>query len=95
MQIVTDENDLMVINRSGLTIRVAVSDIRVTGRAAQGVKVINLKGKDSIASIAVVPKSEEEEEVEIVENIEGSEIIEQNSDTQDVATSEVNDDISK
>lgn len=70
MQIVTDDNDLMIINRSGMTIRVAVSDIRVTGRAAQGVKVINLKNTDSIASVAAVPKSEEEEieNTEIMEN---------------------------
>lgn len=63
LQKVTDENDLMIINKSGMTIRIPVADIRVTGRAAQGVKVINLKGNDSIASVVAVPKSEEEEEV--------------------------------
>jgi DNA gyrase subunit A len=56
---VHDENDLMIINKSGITIRVAVSEIRVMGRATQGVKLINLKGKDSIAAVVSVPKSEE------------------------------------
>lgn len=55
------DNDLMIINRSGLTIRIPVGDIRLTGRTAQGVKVINLRGKDSIASVIAVPKSDEEE----------------------------------
>ena len=58
---VTDENDLMIINRSGLTIRIPVEDIRLAGRATQGVKVINLRGGDSIASVIEVPKSEEPE----------------------------------
>ena len=58
---VTDENDLMIINRSGLTIRIPVGDIRLAGRATQGVKVINLRGSDSIASVIEVPKSEEPE----------------------------------
>ena len=57
----TDENDLMIINRSGLTIRIPVGDIRLAGRATQGVKVINLRGGDSIASVIEVPKSEEPE----------------------------------
>ncbi len=57
---VTDENDLMIINKSGLTIRLAVSEVRITGRVAQGVKLINLKGKDSIAAVCKVNKSEEE-----------------------------------
>ena len=58
---VTDETDLMIINRSGLTIRIPVGDIRLAGRATQGVKVINLRGSDSIASVIEVPKSEEPE----------------------------------
>ena len=57
---VTDENDLMIINRSGLTIRMAVSDIRVAGRATQGVRLINIKEGDSIAAISAVNKNEEE-----------------------------------
>jgi DNA gyrase subunit A len=67
---VTDENDLMIINKSGLTIRLAVSDMRITGRVTQGVKLINLKGKDSIAAVCKVNKSDEEEsapEKEVVE----------------------------
>ena len=61
MKNVTDENDLMIINKSGLTIRMAVSDIRVAGRATQGVKLINIKEGDSIAAISAVNKGEEEE----------------------------------
>ncbi len=57
---VTDENDLMIINRSGITIRMAVSDIKVAGRATQGVRLINIKEGDSIAAISAVNKSEEE-----------------------------------
>ena len=61
MKAVTEENDLMIINRSGMTIRMAVSDIRVAGRATQGVKLINLRGNDSIAAVSVVAKAEVEE----------------------------------
>ena len=61
---VTDEDDLMIINKSGIAIRMAVEDLRVMGRATQGVKLINLKGTDSIAAVAKVMKEEEEEEVE-------------------------------
>ena len=57
---VTDENDLMIINRSGLTIRMAVSGIKVAGRATQGVKLINIKDGDSIAAVSAVNKTEEE-----------------------------------
>lgn len=56
---VTEENDIMIINKSGITIRVAVSDIRVAGRATQGVKLINLREGDSIAAVCVVNKSDE------------------------------------
>ncbi len=58
---VTDEDDLMIICRSGLTIRMPVSTIRVAGRATQGVKLINIKEGDAIAAISVVAHSEEEE----------------------------------
>lgn len=61
IQAVTDDNDLMIINRSGLTIRTAVSQIRVAGRATQGVRIINLREGDAIASVMAVPRSEEEE----------------------------------
>jgi len=60
---VTDADDLMIINKSGLTIRMAIEDLRVMGRATQGVKLINLKGNDSIAAVAKVMKDEEEEVV--------------------------------
>ena len=56
---VNDENDLMIINKSGITIRLAVSDIRVAGRATQGVKLINIREGDSIAAVCVVNKSED------------------------------------
>ena len=59
---VTDEDDLMIICRSGMTIRMPVSTIRVTGRAAQGVKLINIREKDAIAAVSVVQHSSEEEE---------------------------------
>ena len=57
---VTDDDDLMIINRSGLTIRMPVSTIRVAGRATQGVKLINIKEGDSIAAVSVVAHSEDE-----------------------------------
>ena len=66
IQAVSDENDLMIINRSGITIRTAVSDIRVAGRATQGVKIINLRDGDSIASVMAVPKNEDEEVAAVV-----------------------------
>lgn len=58
---VSDEDDLMIINKSGIAIRMAVEDLRVMGRATQGVKLINLKGNDSIAAVAKVMKEEDEE----------------------------------
>ena len=60
---VTDADDLMIINKSGLTIRMAIDDLRVMGRATQGVRLINLKGKDSIAAVTKVMKDEAEEVV--------------------------------
>ena len=73
IQNVTDDDDLMIINRSGLTIRMAVSDIRIAGRATQGVKLINIKDGDSIASVSVVTKSDEEEEGEPMIDTQASE----------------------
>ena len=61
IQAVTDDNDLMIINRSGLTIRTAVSQIRLAGRATQGVRIINLREGDAIASVMAVPAAGEEE----------------------------------
>jgi DNA gyrase subunit A len=60
---VTDADDLMIINKSGLTIRMAVEDLRVMGRATQGVKLINIKGNDSIAAVTKVMKDDAEEVV--------------------------------
>lgn len=73
MKNVTDENDLMIINRSGLTIRMAVSGIKIAGRATQGVKLINIKDGDSIAAVSAVNKSEEDAPVENGESVVGSE----------------------
>jgi DNA gyrase subunit A len=60
---VTDADDLMIINKSGLTIRMAVEDLRVMGRATQGVKLINIKGNDKIAAVTKVMKNDVEETV--------------------------------
>ena len=75
IQAVGDDNDLMVINRSGVVIRTAVDQIRLAGRATQGVKVINLREGDSIASVVVVPKTEEDEPTEgvVTEGVENAE----------------------
>ncbi len=59
---VTDSDDLMIINKSGLTIRIRVSDLRVMGRNTQGVRLINIKGNDSIAAVAKVMRDEDEED---------------------------------
>jgi DNA gyrase subunit A len=70
---VTDEDDLMIINKSGLTIRMEVSDLRVMGRATQGVRLINIKENDSIAAVTKVMKEDEVEEV-AEENVDGDDI---------------------
>lgn len=75
IQLVSDEDDMIIINRSGLTIRMKVSDIRSTGRATQGVRVINLRGDDSIASVIAVPRSEEEEEA-VIATIDPTQVVE-------------------
>lgn len=67
---VTENDDLMIIEKSGLTIRMAVSDIKVSGRATQGVKLINIKNGDSIAAISTVEKSGEEEQQDAGESAE-------------------------
>lgn len=61
MKNVTEENDLLIITQSGLIIRMAVADIKQAGRNTQGVKLINIRDNDSIASVSVVAKSDEEE----------------------------------
>jgi DNA gyrase subunit A len=80
---VTDDNDLMIINRSGIAIRLSVSDMRVTGRATQGVRLINLtKKQDEIASVAKVQSEETLEEVEF------EEVDENNNETPSAETSD-------
>ncbi len=71
---VSNEEDLMIINRSGITIRMKVSELRVLGRNTQGVKLINLRGKDYIASITKVPTENEEETVDNTNELPESEI---------------------
>ncbi|MFQ9316829.1 DNA gyrase subunit A [Dysgonomonas mossii] len=83
---VTDDNDLMIINKSGITIRLKVSDIRTMGRATQGVRLINLgKRNDEIASVCKVD-SEDEEDIELAE-------IELDDDTQNNSTLDENEEI--
>ena len=92
---VTDDDDLMIINKSGLTIRMHVADIRSQGRATQGVKLINLKGKDQIAAVAKVEKDEEvdliDENMELIENL-STDISENPTDSNDLSTDASNDD---
>ena len=85
---VTDDDDLMIINKSGLTIRMMVSDLRVMGRATQGVRLINIKGTDSIAAVTKVLR-EDEEVVELDEDGNPIEVLE--SETSDEETQENND----
>ena len=66
---VTNEHDLMIINKSGLTIRLAIESLRTTGRATQGVKLINMRETDEIAAVTRV--NHEEEEPEVIEGAEG------------------------
>ncbi|UGS22511.1 DNA gyrase subunit A [Flavobacterium channae] len=80
---VTDADDLMIINKSGLTIRMMVSDLRVMGRATQGVRLINIKGNDSIAAVTKVLR--EDEEIELDEN---GEVINNESESDIDTTSE-------
>ncbi len=70
---VSNEDDLMIITKSGITIRMHVDTLRTMGRAAQGVRLINLKGTAAIAAVARVPRSEDEEEIEFDE--EGNPIV--------------------
>ena len=90
---VNDNDDLMIINKSGIVIRLAVEDLRVMGRATQGVKLINLKGKDTIAAVAKVERSEENEvEDAVVLDEEGNPIV---KDAEEVATEETNENSSE
>jgi DNA gyrase subunit A len=98
---VTDADDLMIINKSGLTIRMAIEDLRVMGRATQGVKLINLKGNDSIAAVTKVMKDEVDENsedaavervkpvLEVLEDEEG--IVEDEDDDEEIVDDEEED----
>jgi len=74
---VTDNDDLMIINKSGIAIRMHVDILRVMGRATQGVRLINLKGDDSIAAVTQVPREEDEEEVTDVTDVVDEETTEE------------------
>ena len=83
---VTDENDLMIINKSGITIRLKVADVRIMGRATQGVRLINLeKRNDEIGSVCKVTSENEDEILE-----EGNEIIPENSQNTKDSQDEIN-----
>jgi len=82
---VTDADDLMIINKSGLTIRMEVSDLRVMGRATQGVRLINIKGNDSIAAVTKVIR----EEAVIEETVDGDEVL----NVEAISNPEISDDI--
>lgn len=85
---VDDDNDLMIINKSGITIRLNISDIRTMGRATQGVRLINLdKRNDEIASVCKVNSQEDDESQSIVDELKLKESIED-----DISENEVNDD---
>jgi DNA gyrase subunit A len=83
---VTDADDLMIINKSGIVIRIVVSGLRVMGRATQGVRLINLKGNDAIASVAKIDHEEEEELEAVLEKLDDVE-----GGTEEVATDESTD----
>ncbi|MBQ7662042.1 MAG: DNA gyrase subunit A [Prevotella sp.] len=86
IKVVTDENDLMIINKSGILIRMSVADVRVMGRATQGVRLINLaKKNDTIASVCKVLHSTEEEEDS---DIEQAEVVDQEAPLAEGAVNE-------
>lgn len=87
MKDVTDENDLMIITKLGITIRMKMEDVRVMGRATQGVRLIKVRDKDAIASVAKVPKADEEDEE--LEDIETENV--DNPDTDSTTSNEDND----
>ena len=79
---VTDDNDLMVVNKSGITIRISVSDLRQMGRATQGVRIIKLRENDSIAAVAKVPAVNNDDEVDEIDDQQVSNDIIDNSSTE-------------
>ncbi|MFD1163248.1 MULTISPECIES: DNA gyrase subunit A [Hwangdonia] len=92
---VTDDDDLMIINKSGIAIRMAVQDLRVMGRATQGVKLINLKGNDSIAAVAKVMHDEDEVELDENGNTINPETIENTDASEDGTTLDNNNNENK
>lgn len=92
---VTDTDDLMIINRSGIVIRIAIGELRVMGRATQGVRLISLKGDDAIASIAKVEHEEEVETAEVlnepVDETENGVIDEEVEEEENLSEDEEND----
>ncbi len=76
---VTDSDDLMIINKSGIAIRLAIEDLRVMGRATQGVRLINLKGKDSIAAVAKVMHDEDDIDHEEEDGVDAENIDNENT----------------
>ena len=85
---VSDDEDLMIINKSGITIRMELSSLREMGRATQGVRLINLTKNDEIADVAVVPHEEESELEEGAEGVEGSENVENSNEGGEETTNE-------
>ena len=78
MKAVTEEDDLMIINKSGIAIRLAASTIRIAGRATQGVKLINIREGDSIAAVCTIAKSDDDEEPENADNAETTTAVTEN-----------------
>ena len=91
IQVVSDEDDLMIITKSGVTIRMHIDTLRTMGRATQGVRLINLKGTAEIAAIARVPRTEDEDEdIEVIEAL--NEVVEDLGPIDDVSEEE-NDEV--
>ena len=91
IKVVTDENDLMIINKSGITIRLKVADVRIMGRATQGVRLINLeKRNDQISSVCKVQTEDEEEETEMLSDGVAP-VMDESEGSSDVSVSESRD----
>ena len=88
IQAVTDDNDIMIINRSGITIRTEVSQIRVAGRATQGVRIINLREGDAIASVTAVPASDDVDDDAAAEGAMSGETSADGANSADTGTAE-------
>src|SRR5690606_35656308 len=88
---VTDQDDLMIINKSSIVIRIAVSQLRVMGRATQGVKLINLKKNDRIASVAKVDHEEDADVEEVLQITEDGEIDPEVEDAETIDDTETDD----